>query len=274
MTGGIAGNAPIMRGAHSQRCNYNGVMSKNEGTTLNDNTRVLGAMGGSVHPADDGGQAIPALDGGARVMDVPNNGARMMKTIEALRAGDAAIFPTDTVYGIGVAVLHASSPQIIYDLKRREAGKPIAWLVGGPEALDVYGDDVPPQVRSLAHEHWPGALTIVVKASRAVPPPFRSAAGTIGLRMPANETALEIIRAVGPVAASSANVSGGPDPRTASDVAPELLKHVPVVLDGGTLGSGVASTVVNCSQGGLAILRQGGVRIQPWESPPAPTSAS
>ena len=183
------------------------------------------------------------------------------RAVAALRGGGAVVFPTDTVYGLGVAVRYAESPQAIYDIKQRDAGKPIAWLVGGLQALDEYGADVPPQVRELAAAHWPGALTIVVKASDAVPPAFRSAAGTIGLRMPANETALALIREVGPLAASSANLSGGPDPRTADGLDPRLLGRVGAVVHDIAPCSGLASTVIDCSQGEIAVLRQGSIEM-------------
>ena len=72
------------------------------------------------------------------------------EAVEALKAGKAVVFPTDTVYGLGVSVEHARTPRAIYDLKQRDAGKPIAWLVGGVEALDEYGVEVPDYARALA----------------------------------------------------------------------------------------------------------------------------
>ena len=125
------------------------------------------------------------------------------------------MFPTDTVYGLGVAVEAARSPQALFDIKRRDRGKPVAWLVGDASDLERYGREVPDAACALARAHWPGPLTLVVKASQAVPPAFRSAEGTIGLRMPDSETALALVRAAGgPVATTSANLSGGPAPRT------------------------------------------------------------
>lgn len=137
----------------------------------------------------------------------------------ALAAGEAVVFPTDTVFGLGVSVKAAAGPRLLYDLKHRDAGKPVAWLVEGPETLDVYGRDVPAYARRLAETFWPGALTLVVRASAAVPAAFRSPAGTIGLRMPDSEAALALIRAVGcPLAVTSANPLGsaryGPDRRS------------------------------------------------------------
>lgn len=181
------------------------------------------------------------------------------KAITALKAGQPVVFPTDTVYGLGVAVRHAASPQAIYDIKQRAAGKPIAWLVASPEALDEFGVDVPAEARALAASHWPGALTIIVKASSSVPAAFIPPTGTIGLRMPASAEALELIRAVGPIATSSANVSGGVDPRTFEDVDAQLLDKVAASVRGAHPGSGTASTVLDFSQGKMKVVRQGGV---------------
>ena len=187
----------------------------------------------------------------------------MTQAVEALRQGLAVVFPTDTVYGVGVAVRFATSPQAVYDLKQRDAGKPIAWLVDGPEALDTYGADVPESARKLAAEHWPGALTIIVKASDAVPPAYRSDAGSIGLRAPASSTALDLIAAVGPIATSSANLAGTGAPRAFSDIDREILAGAGACMAADEpLASGTASTVVDCSTGCLQIIRAGEVTVK------------
>lgn len=188
--------------------------------------------------------------------------AHVAQAVEALKAGKPVIFPTDTVYGVGVSVLHAESPHAIYDVKRRQAGKPVAWLVADASALELYGQDVPAYALELAERHWPGALTIIVKASSKVPMAFRSQEGTIGLRMPASDTALSLIRAVGcPVATSSANTSGQPAPRLASEISPEVLQRVSAVVKDDALRSGVASTVIDCSHGAIEVVRQGDVAL-------------
>lgn len=179
------------------------------------------------------------------------------KAITALKQGQPVVLPTDTVYGLGVAVRYAASPQAIYDIKQRVAGKPIAWLVDSPEALDVFGKDVPSEARALAASHWPGALTIIVKASSFVPSAFIPASGTIGLRMPASAEALELIRAVGPIATSSANLSGGDDPRMFEDIDGRLLERAAASVRGAHPGSGTASTVLDFSQGDMRVVRQG-----------------
>ena len=177
------------------------------------------------------------------------------QAVEALKAGRAVVFPTDTVYGLGVAPRFAHSPQEIFDLKRRPAGKPVAWLVGSLEDLDKYGTAVTPKARALAEEGWPGALTVIVKASDEVPRAFQSDAGTIGLRMPDSQTALALIREVGPIAASSANLSGHPVPRTFSEIAPELLSGVGAAIVSEDAGSGKASTVIEAAGDVVTVLR-------------------
>ena len=169
-------------------------------------------------------------------------------------------FPTDTVYGLGVSVEAARSPQALFDIKRRDAGKPVAWLVAGPQDLERYGRQVPEYARALARAWWPGALTLVVRASDAVPPAFRSEAGTIGLRMPASETALALVRAAGcPVATTSANLSGRPAPGSFSELDAAIVEAAGAVVRDGVPESGVASTVVDCTAARPKVLREGSI---------------
>ena len=184
---------------------------------------------------------------------------KFIDAIDALKNAKPVVFPTDTVYGLGVAVKYSASPSAIRRIKQRDADKPVAWLVEGPEALDEFGQDVPDKARDLVDRYWPGALTVIVKASDKVPPAFKAMDGTIGLRMPANNTALRLIRVVGPIAASSANLSGEEAPRTAAEIDPALRNLVAVVVEDDLQASGMASTVVDCSQGGVATIRQGEV---------------
>ena len=184
------------------------------------------------------------------------------EAVEALKAGKAVVFPTDTVYGLGVSVEHARTPRAIYDLKQRDAGKPIAWLVGGVEALDEYGVEVPDYARALAAKHWPGALTIIVRANESVPEAFRSEVGTIGLRMPDCKTTLDLIESVGsPLATSSANVSGSPDSSSAESIDRSLLEQVAASIVNDVVSGGVASTVIDCSQGKIVVVRQGTIAV-------------
>lgn len=243
-----------------------------------------------------GGITSAAVDG-LRVAEAIVAARRPLALEEATRAlavGNAVIFPTDTVFGLGVSVSAAPGPQLLYDLKHRDAGKPVAWLVEGPEALDVYGRDVPAYARRLAETFWPGGLTLVVRASDAVPAAFQSPAGTIGLRMPASEAALGLIRAAGcPLAVTSANLSGAADTARAEDLDRALVgRTAGVYLSDdslshsaatGTAGdsdapsasarfaaadrlvpppaSGTASTVLDCTGEAPRVLRAGALTL-------------
>lgn len=223
-----------------------------------------------------GGITSAAVDG-LRVAEAIVAARRSLSRDEAARAlavGNAVVFPTDTVFGLGVSVGAAAGPQLLYDLKHRDAGKPVAWLVEGPEALDVYGRDVPAYARRLAETFWPGGLTLVVRASDAVPAAFQSPAGTIGLRMPASEAALGLIRAAGcPLAVTSANLSGAADTARAEDLDRALVARTAgVYLSDDSLSHSAATGTAGDSDAPSASARfAAGDRLVP---PPASGTAS
>lgn len=223
-----------------------------------------------------GGITSAAVDG-LRVAEAIVAARRSLSRDEAARAladGNAVVFPTDTVFGLGVSVGAAAGPQLLYDLKHRDAGKPVAWLVEGPEALDVYGRDVPAYARRLAETFWPGGLTLVVRASDAVPAAFQSPAGTIGLRMPASEAALGLIRAAGcPLAVTSANLSGAADAARAEDLDRALVARTAgVYLSDDSLSHSAATGTAGDSDAPSASARfAAGDRLVP---PPASGTAS
>ena len=186
------------------------------------------------------------------------------ETVDALRSGNPAVYPTETVYGLGVAVAFAENPSVLYDIKQREQRKPIAWLVSDASDLDHYGKHVPEFARVLARTFWPGPLTLIVSASDEVPSAFRSNEGTIGLRMPNNEKALELISAVGcPLATTSANISGLKAPKTFGNLSEDVCRQVSAVLkdDDDVNKSGVASTVLDCTGDHPVMVREGAISI-------------
>lgn len=186
------------------------------------------------------------------------------ETVDALRSGNPAVYPTETVYGLGVAVAFAENPSVLYDIKQREQRKPIAWLVSDASDLDHYGKHVPEFARVLARTFWPGPLTLIVSASDEVSAAFRSDEGTIGLRMPNNEKALELILAVGcPLATTSANISGLKAPKTFGNLSEDVCRQVSAVLkdDDDVNKSGVASTVLDCTGDHPVIVREGAISI-------------
>lgn len=195
------------------------------------------------------------------------------EVLRALDRGLPAAFPTDTVFGLAVAVNpvcgtfacgEEPSPEPLFALKERDRGKPVAWLVGSPDDLLLYGRNVPQYALELARAHWPGAFTLVVEASDAVPASFRSQDGTIGLRMPDSSVVLGLIERLGcPLATTSANRSGMPDVSRSDCVDPRIGLQVPVLDDGAasTAPSGVSSTVVLCTGQHPLVLRQGSVGL-------------
>ena len=188
--------------------------------------------------------------------------AALDEAVRALLAGKAVVFPTDTVYGLGVAVAAAKDCSELCRIKQRPDGKPIAWLVGSIGDIARYGTDVPDWAYDLARAHWPGALTLIVRASDAVPSSFQSDDGSIGLRMPASDIALELIAACGcPLATTSANRSGLSAPAAFEGLEDAIVRSAAAVVEGTVSSSGVASTVVDCTGKGPCVLRQGDVHI-------------
>lgn len=187
-----------------------------------------------------------------------------------LRAGSLALLPTETVYGLGVAVSAVeaaaqgdmpgpeSGYRRIFSLKCRELTQTVPWLVSGPEALDEYGESVAPEIRALTSAFWPGALTVVVPASHRVPAFMRAGDGTVALRASASPVIRAIIRSCGcPLAVTSANTHGAPAPASFDDVERRVLAGVDVAVDAGATRCRDASTIVAVRDGEVSILREG-----------------
>ena len=194
-------------------------------------------------------------------MIVRNVDSDSLETVAAyLAAGKAVVFPTDTVYGIGVAAGIAPSAEEIYVIKKRDKDKAIPWLVGNQEALLLYGKDVPEYAIELSKKHWPGALTIIVKAADTVAQAFQGPNATIALRMPNDSIALKLINKVGfPLATSSANKQGMKPAHLLAEVHPSILQKVSAYIGDDARRSGVSSTVVDCTGEAPKVIRQGDI---------------
>lgn len=180
---------------------------------------------------------------------------------KVLRDGGIVVFPTETVYGIGASADSCIGPHEIFDIKVRPLDKPLPWLVENDDALlDKYGVAVPEYAHSLAKAFWPGALTLVVKASDRVTKEFRADDDTVALRSPDHEVVMELIHASGgPIIATSANTSGQPAPDDFSMLEDRIIAAADVVLDGGETEHKQASTVVDCTGTEPVILREGAI---------------
>jgi len=176
-----------------------------------------------------------------------------------LRSGDLVIFPTDTVYGVGALITHPQAVARLYRVKDRPGEKAIPLLIADPEDLEQAVTKVTPAARRLIARFWPGGLTLVLPKRPEVPAEV-SPGPTVAVRLPDHEGVRALIRAAGaPLAATSANRSGQPSPRTAQEALAQLGGRVPLILDGGPCPGGVPSTVVDCTVDPPRLLREGAI---------------
>jgi L-threonylcarbamoyladenylate synthase len=174
-----------------------------------------------------------------------------------IREGKLVAFPTETVYGLGANALDPDAVIKIFEMKERPAFDPLIVHIADIKDLPqlILHDDE--RVFELARRFWPGPLTLVLPKSKLVPDIVTSGLPTVGIRMPANPVALELIRAAGrPVAAPSANKFGKVSPTTAQHVKKQL-KNVDYILDGGPTTVGIESTIIQLGSEGFSILRNG-----------------
>lgn len=174
---------------------------------------------------------------------------------QVLASGGVVAFPTDTVYGIGVAVHDAAGIERLYAIKGRDAAKAIPVLAASIDDL-VDVAEVNTAAQQLAQAFWPGALTLVLPKRSGLPAQL-SALDTVGVRVPDHPLALALLAAVGPMAVTSANLSGGADSATAAEVLDQLEGRVDLLLDGGRTPGSSPSTVLELSGENASILRAG-----------------
>jgi L-threonylcarbamoyladenylate synthase len=155
----------------------------------------------------------------------------------AVEAGDCIVLPTDTVYGIGADAFSASAVQGLLDAKNRGRDMPPPVLIGDASLIRALATDVPDEARELVEVHWPGPLTIVCRIQPSLRMDLGDTDGTIALRVPDHALAREILRRTGPLAVSSANLSGQPAALTCDEAVEQLGDRVAVYLDGGPLGT-------------------------------------
>lgn len=177
---------------------------------------------------------------------------------EILRAGGLVAFPTETVYGLGANALDAEAAAKIYAAKGRPSDNPLIVHIAETDALDLIVEEVPETAKKLAEKFWPGPLTMIMKKSSVVPYGTTGGLDTVAVRMPSHPVALEMIRCGGGyIAAPSANTSGRPSPTLASHVADDMEGIIPMILDGGPVGIGIESTIVDLTEEIPTILRPG-----------------
>jgi L-threonylcarbamoyladenylate synthase len=180
--------------------------------------------------------------------------------LEMLATGQVVAFPTDTLYGLGADPWETAAVEQLFVAKGRDYGKPIVLLVAGMEHLWRVVPGLPPVAQALASAFWPGPLTIVVPRHPNLPDIVTAGGPTVGLRVPDHPWTLRLLAAAGgALAVTSANRSGQGNPTTAAEVQDELGGRIPLIIDGGPVMGGVASTVVDVSVSPPRVLREGAV---------------
>jgi L-threonylcarbamoyladenylate synthase len=213
-----------------------------------------GSCGAPAGRADRAGGVLSA-----RV--VPDGEDGRHAAIEALRAGGIVAIPTDTVYGIAVGLDTAGGVERLFVVKERPEEKAVMVLVDG---LDQVAGlvELPPAANVLSR-YWPGGLTLVLPlvTRNVLPAALTAGLATLGVRVPDHPTPRALAQVVGPLPATSANLSGRPDSRSAEDVVAAIGDRIDLVVDGGPSAGGTPSTVVDCSVERPRILRAGALPV-------------
>ena len=189
--------------------------------------------------------------------------AVLAEAAAVLREGGLVAFPTETVYGLGANALDETAARRIYEAKGRPSDNPLIAHIADFEALAPLTAEIPEEGRKLAEAFWPGPLTMVFKKSGVVPHGTTGGLETVAVRMPSDPVARELIRLAGvPIAAPSANTSGRPSPTRAEHVLQDMDGKIEMIVDGGPVGIGVESTIVDVTEEIPTLLRPGAVTME------------
>lgn len=184
-----------------------------------------------------------------------------------LRDGGVAVFPTETVYGVGADIRCAESVERVFALKRREPSQPLMAHCASPVQMLEYVAEVPHWVQPLVSRFWPGPLALIFRSTEKVPPIVTGGGQTIGIRIVGHPVARDLLEELGaPIAGTSANLHGGPATSLFAAVSPALLGQVDVALDAGLCGKNVPSTVLDVTHRPPRVVRVGAVSVQAIEA--------
>jgi L-threonylcarbamoyladenylate synthase len=191
---------------------------------------------------------------------LPDGEAARDEAVELLRAGLIVAVPTDTVYGIAADLALPDAIERLFAAKRRPPEKAVAVLLADMAQAATLGE-ITPHARVLGERFWPGGLTLVlpVRPGAVLPRVLAAGAPTIGVRVPDHDAPRAIARTLGPLPTTSANVSGEVDARDAQEIAARLGDAIALVIDGGPIHGGPASTVVDCTWDLPVIRREGAI---------------
>lgn len=181
--------------------------------------------------------------------------------LDVLSGGGLVAFPTDTVYGLGAMAFDANAVSKIYMAKGRGQEKAIPILISDVDQIHRVSSGVNDYAVKLGKKFWPGPLTIVVPRHPTIPDVV-SPLKTVGVRIPNLNVTRELLRLTGPLAVTSANMSGQTSPSTAKGVNAQLTGRIPLILDGGVTPGGIPSTVVDCSGEQPEVVREGPISLE------------
>ena len=185
---------------------------------------------------------------------------------EIIKCGGTVVFPTETVYGLGANALNEDAVKKIFIAKGRPQDNPLIVHVADKD-ISSYVKEVPEVAQKLINEFWPGPLTVILEKKDIIPDVTSANLGSIGIRMPNNEVALELIKeAKVPIAAPSANISGRPSPTDVKRCVEDLDGRVDYILGGEISDVGVESTIVDCTVNPPLVLRPGGITLEMLKS--------
>jgi tRNA threonylcarbamoyl adenosine modification protein (Sua5/YciO/YrdC/YwlC family) len=181
------------------------------------------------------------------------------EAVSAVRRGELVVLPTDTVYGIGADAFTPAAVSALLEAKGRGRDMPAPVLVGSVRAAQALVEDFGTYGQDLVDEFWPGALTLVCRANSTLAWDLGDSKGTVAVRMPLHQLALELLKETGPLAVSSANRSGAPPARTAGDAETQLGEAVEIYLDDGPSGAAEPSSIVDLTGAVPRLLRAGAI---------------
>ncbi len=181
----------------------------------------------------------------------------VVQAIAALKRGELAVLPTDTVYGVAADAFKPAAVEKLLAAKGRGRDMPVPVLVGAKTGLDGLADHVTDDMRALVEAFWPGALTLIVPAAPSLAWDLGETRGTVAVRMPHHPVTLEVLETTGPLAVSSANRTGQPPPVTAEEARIMLGESVEVYLEAGPTAAAVASTIVDLTGERAQVRRTG-----------------
>ncbi|WP_134772494.1 L-threonylcarbamoyladenylate synthase [Ornithinimicrobium flavum] len=202
--------------------------------------------------------ATPSLQD--RLLDCTDP-ARRRPSVEraaaVVREGKVVVLPTDTVYGVGADAFDVVAVAMVLAAKHRGREMPPPVLVPEPRTVDGLAIDVPMYARILMRQFWPGPLTLVLRSQPSLQWDLGETNGTVALRMPDDDVALSLLSEVGPLAVTSANVTGQPAATTAAEALEQLGGAVAAYLDDGPRTGGAPSTILDCTGEEPVVLRLG-----------------